>query len=231
MERIVRQFCPKLPSDHPGRVEKLLNNLNLDDALKLYMILPSGILRSTDLSSRSKLKPYMLDFIEDARAPPIRMPNDEILSVVLRVINSYHNWEEKLQIELEKELAQKQLEMNKEQMRRGKKDLNSSIAQIKKRFKLKTPQGKKQKSEKEKDKNTSAQGVSSLISSISGSGLASSAVSGDSGDKLASSQQTREVSFHDGLSSSYHDHLSSSQHKKDDEDEDENEDEEMDEET
>ena len=50
----------------------------------------------------------MLDFIEDARANPIRMPNDEILTVVSRVINSPpETWEEKLQIELEKELAQK----------------------------------------------------------------------------------------------------------------------------
>ena len=120
--------------------------------------------------------------------------------------------------------------MNKEQMRRGKKDPNNSFAQIRKRFKLKTPQGKKQKNEKEKDKNAS--GVTSLVSSlngVSGSGLASSAISGDG--NLSSSQQTKEVSFHDGLSSSYHDHLSSSQVKKDDEDDDDNEEEEMDEET
>ena len=38
LETIVRKFCPKLPSDHPKRIEKLLNILDLKDALKLYMI-------------------------------------------------------------------------------------------------------------------------------------------------------------------------------------------------
>ena len=89
-------------------------------------------------------------------------------------------------------------------MRKGKKDLNSSISQIRKRFKLKIPQGKKQKNETLKDKNTSGQsGVASSISSRaggSGSGPASSQISGDNGEKLASSQ-TKDVSFNDGLSS------------------------------
>ena len=38
LETIVRKFCPKLQSDHPQRIEKLLNILDLKDALKLYMI-------------------------------------------------------------------------------------------------------------------------------------------------------------------------------------------------
>ena len=62
---------------------------------------------------------------------------------------------------MEEELRQKQLETNKELMRKGKKDLNNSISQIKKRFKLKAYQGKKQKNEQtQKDKNTSGTGGS-----------------------------------------------------------------------
>ena len=66
METIVREFCPPLPSDHPTRIEKLLNVMTYKEALKLYLILPRGAMTSQDLTARSKLRPFIVDFIEDA---------------------------------------------------------------------------------------------------------------------------------------------------------------------
>lgn len=66
MEAIVREFCPPLPSDHPTRIEKLLNVMTYKEALKLYLILPRGAITSQDLTARSKLRPFILDFVEDA---------------------------------------------------------------------------------------------------------------------------------------------------------------------
>ena len=71
-----------MPSDHPARIEKLLNVLNFKEAIKLYMILPQGTLISEDLSSRSKLKPFMIVFIEDTR-DLLLMSKSDILQVLL----------------------------------------------------------------------------------------------------------------------------------------------------
>ena len=83
MEAIVREFCKPLPENHPTRVEKILNVMRYKEALKLYLILPRGCLSSQDLSSRSKLRPYILDFIDDA-IDKLNMPKEDIMDCLLR---------------------------------------------------------------------------------------------------------------------------------------------------
>ena len=46
MEMIVREFCPPLSSEHPARIEKLLNKMNFKEAVQLYLILPVGTITS-----------------------------------------------------------------------------------------------------------------------------------------------------------------------------------------
>ena len=67
MEIIVREFCQVSSSSDPMRIEKLLNILEYVEALKLVLALPEGTLVSGDLSPRSNIKPYILDFINDER--------------------------------------------------------------------------------------------------------------------------------------------------------------------
>ena len=55
-----------------------MNILSLKDAIKLYMIQKEGALNSSDLTSRSKVKPFMLDFIENARHDSVGMGTEEI---------------------------------------------------------------------------------------------------------------------------------------------------------
>ena len=94
METIVRNFCPPLNSDHPRRIEKLLNILNLKDALKLYMILPKGTINTSDLSKRSQIKPFLLDFIEDARGAMLKKENKEILEYLFKEIDKQNGAED-----------------------------------------------------------------------------------------------------------------------------------------
>ena len=82
----MRGFCPAVPKDHPSRLEKLLNILDMNSAIKLLIILPKGSLTSEDLSSHSKLKPFILDFIDDAREL-LDMSSSEILDILLDLIN------------------------------------------------------------------------------------------------------------------------------------------------
>ena len=82
MEMIVREFCPPLSNKNPARIEKLLNVMNFKEAMKLYIILPAGLMTSEDLSSHSKIKPFILDFIEDAR-DLIKMEKKDILQILL----------------------------------------------------------------------------------------------------------------------------------------------------
>ena len=82
MEMIVREFCPPLSNKNPARIEKLLNVMNFKEPMKLYIILPAGLLTSEDLSSHSKMKPFILDFVEDAR-DLIKMEKKDILEILL----------------------------------------------------------------------------------------------------------------------------------------------------
>lgn len=128
METIVRNFCPKLEPEHPKRIEKLLNILSLGDALKLFMILPRGTLNSSDLSSRSQLRPYMLDFVEDMRDKPIEMENSEILAFLMEQLSRPDGVSK-----LEETLQRKQEERIKFISERDKRNKNS-LSLIQRRF-------------------------------------------------------------------------------------------------
>ena len=141
MKVIVSEFCPPLTKDHPARLEKLLNILNMDDAIRLYMVLPKGSLTSEDLSARSQLKPFILDFIEDAREI-LRMTAGEILDFLLEQLeksSDMNKLEETLQTKLEQMLKSKS----------GLKSvtLQEVLKQIGNRFKLERAQVKKSKKE------------------------------------------------------------------------------------
>ena len=111
MEIIVRELCAPLPPDHPARLEKLLNVLEFKEAIKLYLILPAGSVTSKDLSPRSKLQPFILDFIEDAR-DLLKMTRDQIFDTVLshKSAETAKEFEEALQLELENKVKESQLQ-------------------------------------------------------------------------------------------------------------------------
>lgn len=107
LETIIRFYCPKLSPEHPKRIEKLLNVLDLRDAIKLFMVLPKGTLKSTDLSSRSQIRPYLIDFVDDMREKPISKENGEILAFLLDKVSTSSgvaDLESTLQLELERKI-------------------------------------------------------------------------------------------------------------------------------
>lgn len=88
MEMIVREICPPLESDHPKRIESLLNIMNFPEALKLYMVLPVRSLTARDTSPKSLLKPYLIDFIDDAR-DLLKMKTPDIHKTLVQLYEAF----------------------------------------------------------------------------------------------------------------------------------------------
>lgn len=133
MEQIVRSFCPILPDDSPLRYEKLLNVLDFQEAIKLYLVLPWGTLTSQDLSPHSKLRPFVLDFVEDARES-LRMSERDILQKLVEkrhMVDDDHEFESKLQQDFESCLKRQ-----REKRAEGEPEQQSSFENFKRRFKL-----------------------------------------------------------------------------------------------
>lgn len=143
IEEIVREFCPPLPPNHPARLEKLLNVLSYQNAVKLYLVLPPMALSSEDLTPRSKLKPFVLDFIDDARKM-LQMPRQEIFDTLMSLgqidkrETNLASFEDKLQGILEQNLKRQRDEERQLMDKQG----SIEFEDIKRRFKLYEKQAK-----------------------------------------------------------------------------------------
>lgn len=97
------------------RIEKLLNCLEFENQLKLLLFLRQEkvALEGRDLSENSKVRPYIVDFIQDAKE--LDLPDDEVFQLLVNaqneteVITEQVAEEEYLNQKLEQRQAQKRL--------------------------------------------------------------------------------------------------------------------------
>lgn len=67
ISKVVEEFCPNLDEQDPVRIVKLLEILDLKEALRLILILEPNTLSAVHMTERSNVKPFVIDFINDVR--------------------------------------------------------------------------------------------------------------------------------------------------------------------
>lgn len=83
LQGVVREFCAPLTSDDPKRIENLLNCLDFDNQVKFLLAFLGTkiLLEGSELSETSKVRPYVIDFINDCKE--LGLASDEIYQVLL----------------------------------------------------------------------------------------------------------------------------------------------------
>ena len=84
MKKLITEFCPALEEEDPIRIVKLLEILETKEALRFVLILPANTFSPIHFSEHSSVKPFMIDFINDARTFA-KMNDREITDALLRV--------------------------------------------------------------------------------------------------------------------------------------------------